>query len=352
MLQRARRSVRRRLRRWARQSLPPSRRGRVTVGVSPAKPEPLESFRLFAVLGTWMEEDIVEATVRNAFAQGVEAVYLVDNASADATVERAVAAGATLAESYVTEDYDERLRILFMNAVVARVSYASKADHVWWLWMDADEFPEGPAGMTIAEYLSTLDRRFRLVGSTYYNHYPAAKPESVPGFHPVDFQPLCEQFVALRQRFCDQPHWKHPLQRFDRHDSFLMAIAGFHTATLSSSSSDALLEPEGGIVTHHVPYRQEAATRARMELLCGAPARNAANNALDHRTIARRFASLDAVYAQRWEQVNNLRGQKPFLGVHPTPWPDPSSSRRWYSDEELEAARRSASGARFTPASG
>ena len=50
-----------------------------------------------------MEEDVVEATVRNAFAQGVEAVYVVDNASTDATVERAVAAGATFVESFHTD---------------------------------------------------------------------------------------------------------------------------------------------------------------------------------------------------------------------------------------------------------
>jgi hypothetical protein len=316
----------------------------------PASPEPLGRFRLFAVLGTWMEEDVVEATVRNAFAQGVEAVYLVDNASPDATVERALSAGATLAESYATEDYDERVRILLMNSVVARVSFASREEHVWWLWMDGDEFPEGPEGMTIAEYLATLDRRYRLVGSTYFNHYPTTKPESLPGFHPVDLQPLGELFLPLRQRFCDQPHWKHPLQRFDRRDPFLMAIAGFHTATLATP--DALVEPEGGIVTHHVPYREEAATRRRMEELCGAPARNAANNALDHRTIARRFDSLDAVYAQRWERVNNLRGEKPFLGVAPTPWPDNGSTRRWYRPEELEAARRAWTAPTMAPARG
>jgi len=49
-----------------------------------------------------MEEDVVEATVRNAFAQGAEAVYLVDNASTDATVARAEAAGATVAEIFAT----------------------------------------------------------------------------------------------------------------------------------------------------------------------------------------------------------------------------------------------------------
>jgi hypothetical protein len=69
----------------------------IDAAANPVDPDTLPEFRFFAVLGTWMEEDVVEATVRNAFAQGVEAVYLVDNASTDATVEWAVAAGATLA---------------------------------------------------------------------------------------------------------------------------------------------------------------------------------------------------------------------------------------------------------------
>ncbi len=337
-VRRVRRAARRRLRRLARRLLPPDTRGRVGTVANPAPADALPGFRFFAVLGTWMEQDVVEATVRNAFAQGVEELYLVDNASTDATVARATAAGAVLEESYDTAVYDERVRILLMNAVVARRSLASGADHVWWLWLDADEFPEGPDGTTIAEYLATLDRRFRVVGSTYYNHFPSEKPYYLPGFHPLDFQPLCERYVALRQRFCDQPHWKHPLQRFDRHGPFLLAIDGFHTGTLRTR--DPVLEPTGGIVTHHVQYREEAATRARMEMLCGGVGRNDFNDSLNHRTIKRRFDSLDAVYDGRWSQVNNLRCDEPLLGVHPEPWPEAASPLRWYAPADLEAAKK------------
>ena len=304
---------------------------------NPVPADRLPGFRFFAVLGTWMEQDVVEATVRNAFAQGVEELYLVDNASTDATVERARSAGATLEESFDTAVYDERVRILLMNAVVARRSLASGADHVWWLWLDADEFPEGPDGMTIAQYLGTLDRRFRVVGSTYYNHFPTEEPYYIPGFHPLDFQPMGERYIALRQRFCDQPHWKHPLQRFDRHGPFLLAIDGFHTGTLRTQ--DPVLEPTGGIVTHHVQYREEAATRARMDLLCGGVGRNDFNDSLNHRTIKRRFDSLDAVYDGRWSEVNNLRGDEPLLGVHPEPWLGVASGRRWYTPTDLDRAK-------------
>jgi len=319
--------------------LPRNPPGRIVHEPNPPDPDVLPTFRFFCVLGTWMEQDVVEATVRNAFAQGAEEVHLVDNASTDATVERAVEAGATLAESFDTAVYDERVRILLMNGVVARRSFASGADHVWWLWLDADEFPEGPGAMTIADYLATLDRRFRVVGSTYYNHFPGEAPEYISGFHPLDFQPLCELYVPLRQRFCDLSHWKHPLQRFDRRGPFLQAIDGFHTATLRTK--DPVAEPDVGIVTHHVQYRDEAVTRARMDLLCGGPSRNGFNDALGHRTIQRRYDSLAAVYAHRWNDVNNQRGEEPMLGVHPEPWPDPPSAHRWYSTGELAAARAS-----------
>ena len=49
--------------------------------------------------------------------------------------------------------FDGRLVQPLMNAVVARESLRSRADHVWWLYLDTDEFPEGPSGLTIREYL-------------------------------------------------------------------------------------------------------------------------------------------------------------------------------------------------------
>jgi len=45
--------------------------------MNPPNPDRLPDFRFFAVAKSWMEEDVVEATVKNAFAQGVERVFLV-----------------------------------------------------------------------------------------------------------------------------------------------------------------------------------------------------------------------------------------------------------------------------------
>jgi hypothetical protein len=111
-----------------------------------APTHPLSGFRFFGIVGTWMEEDIISASVSNAFHQGCEKVFLVDNCSSDRTVQDAVSSGATLAHSYRTDSYDEPLRIALMNAVMQEVTEQEGAAHTWWLWFDADEFPHGPEG--------------------------------------------------------------------------------------------------------------------------------------------------------------------------------------------------------------
>ncbi|HXW33855.1 MAG TPA: glycosyltransferase family 2 protein [Acidimicrobiales bacterium] len=336
-LDRVRGKARRSLRRSAMRILDMDRKSWIVPRPNPSDPELLPEFRLFAVLGTWMEEDIVEATVQNALTQGVEAVYLVDNNSSDQTVERAVAAGATLVESFKTRSYDERLRILLMNAVVARASLKSDAKYVWWLWLDADEFPEGPDGLTIREYLSGLDRSFRLVGSSYFNHYPTEKPHYISGFHPLDFQPDCSRYLCQQAYFCGQAHYKHPLQRFDAGTPFLAASVGFHTAT--TQPNRVLAEPDGGIVTHHVPYREEGFTRARLERLTGTTTRNAINDSIGNTGIRKRFESLEAVYSGRWSEVDNQVLRVTQLGVELHRWPDLDKLRRWYDLEDIEAAK-------------
>ena len=66
----------------------------------------------------------------------------------------------------------------------------SEADghaHIWWLWLDADEFPHGPRGLTVREYLETLDRRYRIVGARFINHFPSGEPASSTSFARVCF---------------------------------------------------------------------------------------------------------------------------------------------------------------------
>jgi hypothetical protein len=285
---------------------------------NPRAPESLASFRLFAVVGTWCEADVIEATVRNAFVQGCERVYIVDNDSPDDTVARAEAAGAILATSFTTDSYDEALRMELMNGVVRDVSAATSAadgtEHIWWLWLDADEFHHGPHGLTLAEYLVTLDQRFRVVGGRFYNHYPDRVPEYLEGRHPLDFQPLCQEQVYP---MCADGHRKHPLQRWDRDGAAITCSAGFHQA---ASDEQPLLEPTLPIYVHHFPYRVEAVSRHRLDLLCGIEGGRAseASDATWH--IQKRYRSFDTVYRQQWDRTENLDVSGVKYGVDLRPW--------------------------------
>jgi hypothetical protein len=298
---------------------------------NPSDPERLEGFRFFAVLGTWMEADVVAACVDNAMTQGCERVFIVDNDSPDATVERAVAAGAEMARSFATEHYDEDLRMRLMNEVVEEQSRRQDADHVWWLWLDADEFAHGPHGLSLRRHLSRLDRRFRIVGTRYFNHYPSGSPQYVENRHPIDYQPLCEE---LTPPFCSQRHRKHPLQRWDRDAPAIVCEAGFHRA-----HSDApLIEPTQGAFLHHFPFRDEKVSRLRLDALCSTDGGRAREDDPATAHMLPRYRSFDAVYAQRWDEVENFVPGK-SRGVSLTPWtqlvsPADQVIERWYSNGE------------------
>ena len=307
----------------------------------PPRPQPVD-FRLFAVIGAWMEEDVIEATVKNAFAQGCERVYLVDNDSTDRTVDVAVDAGAIVAEVFATESYDEFLRLDIMNRVVDDISRDVGDEHVWWLWLDADEFPHGPRGLTVREYLETLDRRFRIVGARFVNHFPDAEPAYITGFHPLDFQPLCEE----HRLGCHQRHRKHSLQRFDRNGPPIVCDRGFHRATCSDRP---LVEPMEAIYLHHFPYRDPVVTRRRLARLCGTD-ENGRTRVRDGDDAADgmvpRFHTLDAVYRGDWDAVRNYRVDGAFSVARPVRWDQLATPQdvvvpRWYTDDELDAAHAS-----------
>ncbi len=317
--------------------------GWIETAENPPAPTLLPAFRFFAVMGAWLEGDVIAATVRNAFTQGCERVYLVDNASPDDTVAAACAAGAMLARSFSSESYDETLRLNIMNEVVREVSDAEPLDHVWWLWLDADEFHHGPRGLTLRAYIASLDRRFRIIGARVFNHFPDRKPEYLPGFHPAEFQPLCEEFTVAH---CPEGHWKHPLQRIDRHGPPIACDIGFHRAIYPVGP--LLMEPSLPVFLHHFQYRDERATRYRLDQLCGQRQGMTPRIALtDARWngsgISKRFGSLKAVYAQQWDSVADLQRRQGGLGVSPRPWeetisPTDAHFARWYSRPDLLAA--------------
>jgi hypothetical protein len=316
----------------------------------PKDPEPLEECGLLAVLSTWMEADVVAATVRNAIAQGCERVLLLDNNSPDGTVAEAEAAGAELARSFSTPQLDEPLRMRLLNEIVAEVSAADGREHIWWLWLDADEFVHGPGGITIRQLVDGLDRRFRIVGTRYFNHFPDRRPASLPGFHPIDLQPLCQEKPG---NLCRLGHRKHQLQRWDRSGPAITCGTGFHAAR----SAVTLIEPHAATFTHHFPYRDEETTRRRFDALCGRDESGRSRvdlydgqirrNAGTVSDMSKRRRTLDQVYAGEWAMVENLRRRGDAIGVQPEPWTDvvPTDDAalvRWYDPADLDAAVRGA----------
>jgi len=271
-----------------------------------------------------MEADIVGATVRNALTQGCERVYLVDNGSRDSTVEAASLEGAILARSFESDQYDEGLRLDHMNGVVAEVSEHEIDQFIWWLFLDADEFPHGPFGKTLHEHLLTLDPRCRIVGTRCFEHYPSTRPHYIPNRHPLDFQPLCEE---LSLPMCPAGHRKHPLIRYDKGAAPIQAGAGFHLAYCP----DQLYEPSEPAFLHHFPFRDQATTRDRLAALWAMDQTGAtrARESYDLHMLTR-YRSMAAVYAADWPAVENfvaldpicsqLEVQPPALGVNPKPW--------------------------------
>ena len=172
------------------------------------------------------------------------------------------------------------------------------------MWLDADEFPQGPHGCTIREFLGTLDRTFRCVGTRFFVHYPSSVPTYVPGGHPIDSMPWC---LEISSDYCGNgmAHFKHPLQRFDHDGPPIVVGQGAHSV---SSRRAALFEPQDSLLVHHFQHREEHATRARMTLLCGDDAgpetrvgfQNARQEAAygSDLGMVRRFRDLDDIYAR------------------------------------------------------
>jgi coenzyme F420-reducing hydrogenase delta subunit len=297
-----------------------------------ADPVPLKNVPLYAVITAWCEADIIASTVANAFAQGCDRVFIVDNQSPDDTVARALAAGAEIGSVYQTDYDDQGKRLAEVRRVIERVPAETEATSIWWLTIDADEFPHGPRGRTLRQYLDGLDQRFRIAGARVFNHYPSGELAYQEGRHPLDFQPLCQE---VRQAWCSLYHWKHPLVRWDRLGPPLWPGNGFHRMAPAGRRLD---EPIDAAFLHHFQFRERDVTQRRLERLCRADqgrARASLEEAMGPpSSAARRLGSVEDIYEGRWDRVPSPL-KVGAMGVTLSPWtelvgePD-NVVQRWY----------------------
>lgn len=209
--------------------------------------------KLNAVLCVWNEEDIIESTVKHLFAQGCSNVFIVDNDSTDKTVPIAINAGAKLAAKFRTKDFDEDQKVTYLNATVKYINDNISDDKIWWLYVDADEFPH-IEGMLLIEYINLLDNTIRAIHGHHFNHIPTHQPYCVQGYHPADFQPLCLK----------SPTTKVPLLRYDKGKKHLFSIGGAHDFI----THDEVIPVVHDILQiHHFQYRNPEYTVKRSKIL-------------------------------------------------------------------------------------
>jgi glycosyltransferase involved in cell wall biosynthesis len=206
-----------------------------------------------AVMCVWNEEDVIESTVKHLFRQGCSNVFIIDNDSTDRTVETAVNAGAKLAAKFTTKDFDEDQKVTYLNATVKYVNENTQEDSVWWLYVDADEFPHIEGGLII-DYLNVLGKDIRAVHGYHYNHMPTHQPYFVQGYHPADFQPLCVKSSTS----------KIPLIRYDKGNKHLFSIGGAHDFI---THNDVVPVVKDILQIHHFQYRNPEYTLIRSKTL-------------------------------------------------------------------------------------
>ena len=278
-------------------------------------------FRLFAMLRAWNEADIIEAAVRNCYAQGAERVYLVDNGSTDDTIGVARAAGAVAVRRFASEFFQDNLMTRRTREWAGEITEIARAGRLWWWTADADELLSGYDGLTVREFLLTVPAECNAVGAVAFNHYPTQRPANVPGVHPRECQPMGMLWDS--PFFCGSRHWKHPL---------FLVFDGRYTAGVCGGLHDQVVMPEHPplaearqtLILHHFMFREERVTRARLKMLCepkkelGGHSRSAPDDYhLKFEGAIKRYQSLDAVYSGRWDEViiPHTQGREKKVGV-------------------------------------
>ena len=294
---------------------------------------------LYVIIGPRNEEDIIYSIVKHYYNQGAKDVFLYDGGSDDNTVSEGKRAGAKIAGIFNTEFYDEGLRVYLMTKAANDISNSSQYDKIWWIFSDADEFLMTKNGIKLREYLGNIDtEKFNTIGQFNYNHFPSEYPYFIRGFHPLDFQPMYYRFPSETETpHCKQGHWKHNTKLWSRHNRDITNGGGFHQIFDGK-------EPNDYLIIHHFPFREKGFTYKRYKSLHTPNKNGVVRNDEGRRGmrgksgIRKRWESIDYVYNQQWDKVDNLCEKLPSKGVNLKRWEEKNTLYRWYSKEDLELA--------------
>lgn len=279
---------------------------------------------LNAVMCVWNEADIIEASVRHAFAQGCNHVFVIDNGSTDDTVARAKAAGAEIALCFESKYFDEIQKISFLNHVVRQYNCKNNDASVWWLYLDADEFPDTNNGLTLAAFVNRLDDSVMAVHGVMHNHTPSHLPFYMLGFHPADFMPLVST----------AGYEKIPLVRYVKGRQHLYSCGGAHTL---DTNGESILLAKNAIHIHHFQTRRPEVTRQRLKKLLAK--RKDGTRRVDwmdkHAGNQSQTSKIKSAYHNRLQKsMKAFKVDWPTLLTY-SPNYDFRNLKRWYSPEQI-----------------
>jgi hypothetical protein len=267
---------------------------------------------IFGLTAVWNEGDVIWATVRNLFAQGADEVFVIDEESSDETREEAQAAGGRVVAQATSGVFAEAEHCRHIRRVIEEQTTEAGGD-VWWIVVDADEFPRGPDGVTIRELVAGLPPWVDTVGSRVLEHLPDAASSYEPRTHPAASIPLAHWY---NDPFCPHGHWKHQLFRVRSADD-LYPLRGHHT--VGAGDGRRIREASPSLLMHHVPFRDRTRTETR---LSGAVRYTDSPDEFTRLRIAYRLRVVGDLYENRHHVCENDSPGEPLRGITLRAWRD------------------------------
>ncbi|GAA1583682.1 hypothetical protein GCM10009678_77900 [Actinomadura kijaniata] len=251
---------------------------------------------IFGLCQAWNEDDVIYATVRNLFGQGVDEVFVIDDGSDDDTAAEAAAAGATVLRQPAGGAFNEVRRTERIARVIDERT-ASAGRPLWWIMVDADEFPRGPGRSTIRELVGTLAPEVDTVGSRVLEHYPSRSSAPEPRHHPIDELRMARPYLNPA---CPAGHWKHQLLHV-RAPGDLRFRMGRHTIA-APPDRRPVVESRSSLLMHHFPLRGRERTERRFRQATARSGRyGAGSDKLVGQRTELRLRMLELAYEEKYE---------------------------------------------------